>query len=57
MFDNSALLLTYLNKMSTWDLERLKSCFKVEYKYHPENKANIDDVISHIDCVLAEKAG
>lgn len=50
--ERNELLKERLSQMNKYDLERLRHCFECDYKYHPENKADIDNIIAHIDMLL-----
>ena len=50
--EQTQLLLEKLRKLSHYDLERLKECFLWEYKWHPENKEDIAEIIGCINGLL-----
>ena len=42
------MLARHIAQFNVYDLERLEQCFEYEYRFHPENKAAIDDILMHI---------
>ena len=54
--ERDALLIEHLNRISTWDLERLKHCFESEYKYDIDNRDSLDNILLHLNKILEERS-
>ena len=50
--ERNILLKEHLSRLGKIDLNRLKKCFEYEYTIHPENKADIDNILTYINQLL-----
>lgn len=53
--ERDALLVEHLEQIGNYDLERLKKCLQSEYKYNVKNRSDIDNIMVHLDGVLAAR--
>ena len=53
----NVILEKHLTQFNIYDLERLEQCFMHEYRFHPENKDAIDDILMYIRAEMTNRKG
>ena len=48
-------LISHLQTLNLYDLERLKVCFEYEFDHDEENRENLSNILHHLNIILDSK--